>query len=325
MLARIWAALAVRILAACAGGTVNRGEQPPPHSPHWERATLQQEGIDPHVLEGADLRGVTSVLVARNGRLVIERYYDGVGSTDSVPVFSITKTVVSALVGIAIADGRLQGIDERLADALPSVTERPITIGELLSMTAGYGRQLNFGSTDPSVLANRPLVNPPGTTFVYDSGSTDLIASALAHVTGMTAAGYAQRRLFRPLGIRDARWPGSHGGSGLVLRPRALLAFGQLYLDGGTWRGRRILPAEWVRASTRAHVDVPAGQGVTDAYGYGWWVQPRGELRFFAAHGFLGQVLAVFPHLDEVVLVTSSGERVGTFDVVRRIIAATHA
>lgn len=324
MLARLWAAAPViLILAACAGGTANRAEQQRSHSPQWQRASPRQEGIYAHVLDGADLGGVTSVLVARHGRLVIERYYDGVGPTDSVPVFSITKTVVSALVGIGIAEGRLQGIDERLAAALPGVTDRPITIGELLSMTAGYGRQLNFGSSDPSVLANRPLVNPPGTTFVYDSGSTDLIAAVLAHVTGMTAAEYAQRRLFRPLGIRDARWPGSHGGSGLVLRPRALLAFGQLYLNGGTWRGRRILPSEWARVSTRTHVDVPPGQGVTDSYGYGWWVQTRGRLRSFAAHGYLGQVLAVFPDLDEVVLVTSSGERLDTFAVVRRIVAAT--
>jgi CubicO group peptidase (beta-lactamase class C family) len=204
---------------------------------------------------------VTSVLVARHGRLVIERYYDGVGPTASVPVFSITKTVVSALVGMR-------------------------------SPTAGCG-----GSTSASTTPSR------------------------ASQRGRSR----QRRLFRPLGIRDVRWPGSHGGSGLVLRPRAVLAFGQLYLDGGTWRGRSILPAEWMQVSTRAHVDVPPGQGVTDAYGYGWWVQRRGELRSFTAHGYLGQVLAVFPHLDEVVLVTSSGERLDTFDVVRRIVAATRA
>lgn len=314
--------LLLSIACGCAAGHENRSA-PPSRAPAWQRSTPQQEGIDPQALEDIDLRGITSVLVARHGRLVIERYYHGVGATDSLPVFSITKSVVSALVGIALAEGRLSGTDERLADALPGVTKRPLTIGQLLSMTAGFGRQLSFGSSDPTVLANRPLANPPGTAFVYDSGSADLLASVLARVTGKTAAEYARRKLFGPLGVGDASWPGSHGGSGLVLRPRALLAFGQLYLDGGTWRGRRILPANWVRVSTRAHVDVPPGQGVTDAYGYGWWVQRSGGLRFFAAHGYLGQILAVFPHLDEVVLVSASGERIGTFDVVQRVVEAT--
>jgi CubicO group peptidase (beta-lactamase class C family) len=282
----------------------------------------EAEGIDPHALDQANLSGVTSVLVARHGRLVVERYH-GIQATDRVPVFSITKSVVSALVGIAIADGRLRGVDERLTEIFPGSTRRPVTLRQLLSMTAGYGRQLNFGQSDVPSLANRPLVNRPGTTFLYDSGSSDLLAAVLARVTEMTAAEFARRRLFGPLGIRDVRWPGSHGGSGLVLRPRDLLAFGQLYLDGGKSKGKQIVPAAWVRTSTSPHIAVPPRQGVTSSYGYDWWVETRGR-RSFTAHGYLGQVLAVFPRLDEVVLVTSSGEAFGNSDdVVRRVVAAT--
>lgn len=324
MLTRLWVvAAAVLIAAGCAEGTVRRASEPVPTSPVWKRAAPRQEDIDPRVIDRADLKGVTSLLVARHGRLVVERYYDGLQAADRVPVFSITKSVVSALVGIAIADGRLHGVGDRLADVLPDAPHRSITVRDLLSMTAGYGRGLNVQQTDASSLANRPLFNEPGTTFLYDSGSSDLLAAVLSRVTGSTAATYAQRRLFGPMGIRDARWPGSRGGSGLVLRPRDLLAFGQMYLDGGTWNGRRIVPTAWVRASTRAHVDVPPGQGVTDAYGYDWWVDRR--LHFFAAHGYLGQALVVVPHLDEVVVVTSSGEGNGPLDVVRSVVAATHA
>ncbi len=317
--------VAVALIAAgCAGSGARRAAEPVPQSPRWVRATPQQEGIDIHALDRTDLKGVTSLLVARHGRLVVERYYDGVQAADRVPVFSITKTVVSALVGIAIADGRLHGVDDRLADVLPDTPHRSITLRELLSMTAGYGRGLTFQQTDPSSLANRPLVNEPGTTFVYDSGSSDLLAAVLSRVTGTSAAAYAQLRLFGPMGIRDARWPGSRGGgSGLVLRPRDLLAFGQMYLNGGTWNGRRIVPAAWVRTSTHAHVDVPPDQGITDAYGYDWWVDRR--LHVFAAHGYLGQALVVVPRLDEVVLLTSSGEGGGTLDVLRSVLAATHA
>jgi len=320
---RFSVAVAVALIAAgCTGSDAQRTAKPVPQTPRWVRATPQQEGIDIHALDRGDLKGVTSLLVARHARLVVERYYDGVQAADRVPVFSITKTVVSALVGITIADRRLHGVDDRLADVFPGTSHRSITLRELLSMTAGYGRGLSFQQTDPSSLANRPLVNEPGTTFVYDSGSSDLLAAVLSHVTGTSAAAYAQRRLFAPMGIYDARWPGSRGGSGLVIRPRDLLAFGQMYLDGGTWNGRRIVPAAWVRTSTRAHIDVPSDQGISDAYGYGWWVDRR--LRLFVAHGYLGQALVIVPHLDEVVLVTSSGEGNGTFDVVRSVLAATH-
>src|SRR6266566_5168742 len=132
------------IAAGCTGSDAQRTAKPVPQTPRWVRATPQQEGIDIHALDRTDLKGVTSLLVARHGRLVVERYYDGVQAADRVPVFSITKTVVSALVGIAIADGRLHGVDDRLADVLPDTPHRSITLRELLSMTAGYGRGLTF-------------------------------------------------------------------------------------------------------------------------------------------------------------------------------------
>jgi len=255
--------------------------------------------------QSSDVRGITSVLVARHGKLVVERYYGGTRADDRLPVFSITKSVVSALVGIAIADGSLRGVDA------PLPWRPEVTLGELLSMTAGYGRSAGFGDADAPALARRPLANAPGTTFAYDSGSTDLVADLLERATGMPVAEYARRRLFGPLGIAGARWPGGHGASGLLLRPRDLLAFGQLYLDGGARRGRQIVPTSWVRQSTRPHVRVARGL----SYGYGWWIRPSS----FAGYGYLGQVLAVFPRRDEVVLVTSSREDARPIELVRRL------
>lgn len=223
----------------------------------------------------------------KHGRIVRESYYGGVEASDRVPVFSVTKSVTSALVGIAIARGDLSGVDERL----PWLRE--VTLRQLLSMTAGYGRSLSFQSSDPRTLASRARVNRAG-TFTYDSGSFDLIGDWLEHATGMSLPEYARRHLFGPMGIHDVRWPGGNGASGLVLRPRDLLAFGELYREGG----RHIVPASWVRLSTRTHVHVERGLD----YGYGWWIRPRS----FGAHGYLGQVLTVTPKLDEVKLVTSS-------------------
>ena len=269
------------------------------------------------------LPGVTSVLVAKHGRITREDYYAGLKANDRVPVFSITKSVVSALVGIALADGQLRSVDERLTDFFPGADAR-IRLRHLLSMTAGYGHQLNFGDTDAAALAARPLVNPPGTTFNYDSGSSDLLAAIVERATGMSIADYARTRLFAPMGIRDVRWPGSHGGSGLLLRPRELLAFGQLYLDQGIRHGRHVVPASWVRASTSPHIRVEPRYGITDGYGYDWWIETRGQ-PFFAAHGYLGQALVVFPRLDEVVLVTSNRDDYGgTLELARRVARAAH-
>jgi CubicO group peptidase (beta-lactamase class C family) len=289
------------------------------------RSTPAAEEVDAKALAKADrlarttLKGVTSVLVARHGRLIAERYYGGYGPADRFPVFSVTKTFVSCLVGTAIADGYLPSVDEQLDEVLPR-TNSPITIRQLLTMTAGFARGLNFVPADAVELANRPLVATPGTTFNYDSGSSDLLAAVLERATGGLGE-YAQRRLFRPLGIRDAHWPGIKGGSGLVLRARELLAFGQLYLDGGSWHGHRIVPSSWVGASTRTHVRVPLRHGLTAGYGYNWWIDSRPP-RAFLAHGFLGQAVTIFPSRDTVVVVTSSNEASESGYTLARIIAS---
>ena len=246
-----------------------------------------------------DLRGITSVLVARHGKLVEERYYGGTHASDRLPVFSITKSVTSALIGIAVADGKLK-LDERLP------WRGQVTLRQLLSMTAGYAPAFEFQHIDAQTLAARARVNKPG-TFSYDSGSYDLLADMLERTTGIPIATYAQRRLFGPLGIRCVRWPGGRGASGLLLRPRDLLAFGELYLH----HGRGIVPASWVRTSTRSHT--PIGRGF--AYGYGWWIRPHS----YAGYGYLNQILAVYPRRDEVVVVTASREDARARALVRRI------
>ena len=246
-----------------------------------------------------DLRGITSVLVARHGKLLEERYYGGTHASDRLPVFSITKSVTSALIGIAVTDGKLK-LDERLP------WRRQVTLRQLLSMTAGYAPAFEFQHIDAQTLAARARVNKPG-TFSYDSGSYDLLADMLQRATGVPIAAYAQRRLFGPLGVRGVRWPGGRGASGLLLRPRDLLAFGELYLH----RGQGIVPASWVRTSTRSQTPIGRGLG----YGYGWWIRPHS----YAGYGYLNQILAVYPRRDEVVVVTASREDARARALVRRI------
>ena len=232
---------------------------------------------------------VESMLVMRHGQIVRESYSGGLKATDRLPVFSVTKSVTSALVGIAIARGDLRGLDQ------PLPWRKQITLGQLLSMTAGYAPIVNVQTFDPASVASRARVNKPG-TFAYDSGSIDLVGDLLERASGLSLAGYARRHLFGPMGIHDVRWPGSHGSSGLQLRPRELLAFGELYLEGG----KGIVPTDWIRFSTRAHVGFRRGL----AYGYGWWIRPHA----YEARGYLGQSLTIDPKRDQVVVVTSSRE-----------------
>lgn len=265
----------------------------------------------------------------RHGHVVFEHYYDGSNGTEERDVFSVTKSVVSALVGIALRDGKLRSLDQRLVDFFPQELEsnadprvRAITLRDLLTMTAGY-RPAHIVSTDDWVrtLLNRSPASDPGKTFAYDDGSAHLLSAVLTKVTGERADELAQHELFGPLGIRVSRWTSDGqghalGSTGLFLRPRELLMLGQLYLQKGSWRGRQVVPGAWVRDSTRTHVSIPGGY----AYGYLWWVN-TGSHKGFVAQGYAGQMLAVYPRLDLVVAMTGAGE-FDRIDALKQVLRA---
>ena len=323
-----WAAGLAACLSLAGWGASERPAAPVGH------VSAESAGFDPSALRDADRRfrelpDLLSVLAMRNGRLAFERYYRGADATTAGDVFSVTKSVVSMLVGIALRDGRLRSVDQRLVDFFPGELEpgtdprvRRITLRDLLTMTAGY-RETPIVSTDDWVrtLLNRPVVTDPGTSFSYDDGSAHLLSAVLTRATGKSASELAARELFAPLGILRTRWGSdgqgrSLGSTGLFLRPRDLLRLGRLYLERGRWHGRQLVPASWVRRSTTRQASVPGGY----AYGYLWWVN-TGPSRGFLAQGYGGQVLAVFPRLDLVVVVTGSGSGDRT-EVLRRLVAA---
>ena len=318
---RVLPLLAVALLVAGCG---SRDEAAAPAG-HVSTSLAREEGFAPSKLRAAD-RGfqatpaLASVLVSRHGRLVFERYYRGARSTFEQNVFSVTKSVVSMLVGIALRDRKLESLDQKLVDFFPGDLEpgtdsrvRSITLRDLLTMTSGY-REPRIAASDDWVrtLLNRPPSSDPGTVFSYDDGSAHLAGAALARATGKTLQSYAQRELFGPIGIRPGRWSTdgqghSLGSTGLFLRPRDLQQLGRLYLQDGRWNGRQLVPKSWVRASTRMHVKVPNGY----EYGYFWWVNP-GPHGGFLALGYAGQAIAVVPRLDLVVTTTGGG----SFDVL---------
>jgi CubicO group peptidase (beta-lactamase class C family) len=291
------------------------------------------------------LAGLTSLLVACQGRIIVERYYRGGAFDRPTPVFSVTKSFVSALVGIALRDGRLSGLDDPVVSALG--IELPmnhdsrvsnVTLRHLLTMTAGFKTGTDAfeslaameGAPWVERILRRPMASSPGSRFAYDNGAAHLVSAVITRHTGMSAAAFARAELFQPLGIEeDPRWPSdpqgiSYGGLGLELTSRDLAKLGDLYLRGGRWDGRELIPREYVHDSTRSHVSI----GVAgDGYGYFWWTKKasNGLPEFFAAGGQGGQFVAVVRTLDLIVVTTSNartrpGSEYG--ELLRRIAAA---
>jgi CubicO group peptidase (beta-lactamase class C family) len=302
------------------GSTSTQGE-----NAGWQVATPADEGVDPAKLDAAVRRiqnedgAVLALLVARHGRLVLERYFHGYDRGYPFDVYSVTKSVTSALAGTVLADR----LDARLPDLLPDKVPRAarsITLRQLLTMTAGFPGDADprNGVGEPAnlvrALLRRPIVRTPGSQFAYDTPSAHLVSAVISHVSGTSEGRLAQKRLFDPLGIRlFDYWPKddqgvTYGGTGLSLTARQAAKLGQLYLDGGRWHGRQLVPRAWVEESTRSHVSLGHGAG----YGYFWWTDDRRGLHSFEAIGFGGQMVAVVPKLGLVVVVMSdpAGERV---------------
>lgn len=326
---------AVAVLALTAGiaaGCGSTAVPPVEQTGVWRSASPAREHVDAKALAAAGdwaERGVpalTALLVARHGLLVFERYYHLGAPNQRVPIYSVTKSVVSTLVGIALEQGRLKSLDLKLGDVLGSEIPagadprvRSITLRELLTMAAGFG----LAATDPlgdggnayrttpnwvRAILQLPLARNPGTAFRYDNGTAHLVSALLQRVTGETAASFARAQLFAPLRIAADGWWADRqgvtdGAQGLQLYPRDLAKLGELYLRAGRWGDRRLLSAGYVRAATTPHVS-PAGGGI--GYGYFWWTYRGREFPPLAlAIGSGGQLVIVAPTLDTVVVATS--------------------
>jgi CubicO group peptidase (beta-lactamase class C family) len=335
-----WTAALVAVVVCCgaaAAGAASAASGPPVDvSGRWPVAPPAAEGMDGALLARGDafvrkqLPYVTSMLVVRHGRIVLERYY-GSSATTLGDVQSVTKSVISVLVGIALARRDLTSLDQKLVDFVPAgdITSgtdprvQRITLRDLLTMSGGFegdGTTGNFDYTNTSdwvrALVNRKLVADPGTAFSYDSGTAHLLSAVLSNATGMSAEAYARRYLFGPLRLGKVVWPKdptgvSLGGWGLELTARQMAKLGYLYLHRGRWNARQVVPAAWVAASTGKQVstrDTGRGSwGLPPAswYGYLWWTYPRQKPAGFFAVGRGGQFILVWPKLDLIVVTTA--------------------
>ncbi|KQM37441.1 serine hydrolase domain-containing protein [Sphingomonas sp. Leaf10] len=325
------------LTAACNGGAA------PSPQPEATAATrgLNASAMQATVADAQRLPRLRSLLVLRDGRTLTERVFNGGPALDRpVNIKSASKSVMSALVGIAIARGVFTGVDQPVlpilradAPANPDPRLARVTIGNLLSMQAGlertsgeyYGRWVSSPNWIRFALS-RPFVADPGADMLYSTGSTHLLSAALTKASDRSTLANARDWLGEPLGITIPVWPADpqgiyFGGNEMRLSPRALARFGELYRLDGVVGGKRILPANWVRTSWTPRATSPwSGQ----AYGYGWFLtEMRGHpVRF--AWGYGGQMVYVVPDLRLTVVMTSAADAPrdnGHIEALHRLVA----
>jgi CubicO group peptidase (beta-lactamase class C family) len=294
----------------------------------WRSSTPEEQGMDPRLLAQmlADIQqrdlNLHSLLIVRNGYLVSETYFEPYRQDTKHDLYSCTKSFVSTLIGIALDQGYIEGIDGRMVDFFPDRTfanldqaKEDITLEDVLTMRSG----LDWQDTDPTFGAmyqsrdwvkfvlDKPMVLPPGSQFNYCSGCSHLLSAALQQTTGMRTRDFAEQVLFEPLGISNVDWESDPsgvpiGGWGMRLTPRDMAKLGYLYLRDGKWEGQQIVSAGWVERATQRHTETDGDLG----YGYQWWTYP--SLNAYAALGRYGQTIFVIPGSDLVVVTTAGME-----------------
>lgn len=286
---------------------------------------FKQEALMATVEQIGRIKGIYSLIIVRNGYLAIERYFREGYRSKPHNLKSASKSVLSALIGIAIDEGYL-GLDQPISEILPQgkILNDPrkaaITVRHLLTMTSGlsptsyqaYNAWVLNGDWVKTAL-DRPLIAEPGTHFHYSTGNSHLLSAVLTATTGISTKAFALEKLFNPMSITVYGWETDpkgiyQGGNNLSLIPLDMAKIGLLYLNGGKYGDRQLVPKQWVDVSIRAYYQ---GENVLyGSYGYLWFSQPGGEDAFVAV-GYGGQYIYVSTTYDCVIVITATLESKG--------------
>jgi CubicO group peptidase (beta-lactamase class C family) len=304
----------------------------------WQTASPESQGVDSRQLQAmlALIREeripLDTLTIVRHGYIVFDRTFPPFKPDDLHELHSATKSIMSALVGMALSDARFAGatklsVNTPVFEFLPvrraanlDERKRAMTLEHVLTMTTGldwteWGAAYESGTGNDLVtmidtapdwtqyVLDRPMAADPGTTFLYNSGASHLLSAIVSDLSGKEAADLAAERLFDPLGIHDFEWATgpegvTAGWANLRMHPRDLAKIGLLYLHRGAWDGQPIIPADWVEASTTDQVRDPRYE-----YGYQWWLDRADGYAFMA--GRFGQVAMIVPKQDMVIVFTS--------------------
>lgn len=271
---------------------------------------------------------INSVIIVRKGYIVAEQYYSGDYGRDSLHmIYSCTKSITSALLGIAIEQGYISSENAFIMPYFPeykienlSEGKNNITLKHMLTMSAGfewnelnylYGDERNtFNQWASSVdrvkfVLDRPMDDSPGERWNYNTGISHVLSAIIKKSTGMRTDSFAVKNIFNPLGINNFYWPVdqngvANGGNGVKLLPRDMAKFGYLYLRNGKWEGNQIVPELWVEISHQKQIE--RGPNTGNYYGFHWWVNNGNS---YSAIGYAGQWITIVPDHDLVVIFTN--------------------
>jgi CubicO group peptidase (beta-lactamase class C family) len=295
----------------------------------WSTSTPEEQGIDSAVLASAleQIRArhipIHSLLIERHGKIVLDSYFYPFADHRTHNVYSVTKSVTSMLVGIAMAERRLNDLNMPVYPLLAAQTsddprKAHITLANFLSMTSGLDcrgegsssllQEMLHSRHLAAYMLDRPAENDPGTVFNYCGGNSEVVSAVLTKATGGSAFDMAKTELFAPLGITKVSWPTdsdhvSHGWGDLELQPRDMAKLGYLWLHNGRWEDKQIVPTDYLAQALTSHVNVQPGIN----YGYGMWLYPGHTPVDFEANGTGGQRITVIPSLDMVIVMTGGG------------------
>lgn len=310
--------------------TIARGEQVRPlvMAPRQIDPTFAHDGKDWTVASYMEAFNVSGVLVLKDGEILLERYGMGRQPADRWTSFSVAKSLTSTLVGAAIQDGKIAGLNAPVTDYIPELAGSGydgVTVRQLLMMSSGV--KWNEDYTDPNsdvaragaapveaglnpivgYMRKLPRENPPGTTFNYNTGETDLVGILVANAVGMSLSDYASAKIWKPYGMeRDAIWMvdtsgQERGGCCISMTLRDYGRVGQFMLEGGQAGDQAVLPAGWVSQATSRQIDNGAA-----GYGYFWWMNPSGA---YQASGIFGQSITTYRDDGLVIVINSAWPR----------------
>jgi CubicO group peptidase (beta-lactamase class C family) len=296
----------------------------------WQFSTPEAQGMTStsllEMMEEIKDKGydIQSISIVRNGYLVLDAYINPFEDGQKHEMYSVTKSVMSALIGIAIDKGYIKDVHQTLTQLFPNKKidnldnlKKSLTLKDLLVMTSGL--DCNDGSANKwagtlsmrksndwsQYILNLPMAHTPGAYFHYCNGVSHLLSAIIYESTEMRTLDFARKHLFDPLGIKNIEWEESPEGTnngymGLRLQPRDMAKIGLLYLNKGNWENKQIISAEWVRESTHPYID---GRWNDEDYGYQWWINPAG---YYSAVGMFGQAIYVVPDKNLVATFTSN-------------------